>query len=133
MEMQQTPRYMRDEIDDVLVIDNMLASIESRLSITVDDRVSQGNAVERVRLAVLITCFLSSNEVWKNSLIPCRLSKLLVNCLSDSIDSPEWQFRRDLQVWCILVGSVVTTIQPCVVEGLSLAWEVLLKSLRSFA
>ena len=114
-----------------LHIDNMLASIESRLGWGRPEYGPPGSVAECVRLALLITCFLSFSEVWANSLIPSRLSENLLDRLTSSMQDVEWVSRRDMQLWCVLAGSSVTILEPCFVESLPQRWQRLLNEFRT--
>jgi hypothetical protein len=103
-------------------LSNMQASIESRLAFAQQVCKQAGPVAECCRIAIFITCFLSFTETWANPLIPCRLSDLLLTGLNDSLSSPVWINRRNLQVWLILTGSCATLLNNGCVENLEVKW-----------
>jgi hypothetical protein len=91
--------YLNHSIDDIQ------ASIESRLANLANLCKDFNMAAECTRLAAYICCYTAYVEIWKNFLIPCRCSSLLLDALVSSFDDSIWVKRRDLQLWLILVGS----------------------------
>jgi hypothetical protein len=55
-------------------IDNMQASIESRLFFLQDETEARGPVAECCRLATYICCYALFTEIWNGSIIPMRLS-----------------------------------------------------------
>lgn len=86
-------------------VDDIQASIESRLADLVDLCEGSNMAAECARLAAHICCYTAYVEVWKNFLIPCPCALLLLDAPESSFDDKVWIKRRDLQLWLILVGS----------------------------
>jgi hypothetical protein len=86
-------------------IDDIQASIESRLANLAELCKDFNVAAECARLAAYICCYTVYVEIWKNFLIPCRCSSLLLDALVSSFDDSIWIKRRDLQLWFVLVGS----------------------------
>jgi hypothetical protein len=115
------------ETEQGMIFDNMLASIEFRLMPPVDSGHPNYHAIECVRLAVLITCFLSCNKMWANNLVPCRFSQHLSRYMTHNLHDEAWNSRLDLQLWCIYVGAITTVLDPCPIDGLSEDWTAIIQ------
>jgi len=123
VELQEILLNNSDRPVDFFKVDNMQASIESRLA-------SQGPAAnalspiaECCRLAAFMTCFLTCTETWGNALVPCKLSDKLHGLLYNSLESPVWVHHRALQIWLLLVGSCTASLDRGHVEGLRGKWN----------
>ena len=113
-------------------VDNMQASIESRLAYQGSTCKALGPIAECCRLAAYLTCFLSYTETWDNLLIPCRLSDRLRALLDYSLEQSAWVQHRALQAWLLLVGSCTATMDRGYVEGLKERWNELLKRFTKY-
>ena len=126
IEMQELTSLPLLKVDaDAFAIDNMQASIESRLAWDTADCAPLTPISDCVRLATLITCFLAFNKTWANSLVPSLLSDMLLKRFAGCITDQAWEGRRrrPLQVWCALAGSFVTTLPYHAVERLGERWS----------
>jgi hypothetical protein len=108
-------------------IDDMQASIESRLETLGRLCKDFGVAAECSRLAAFICCYTSYVEVWKTFLIPCRCASLLSDALASSFDDPTWIKRRDLQLWLVLVGSCTAMLDQGHLEHLKSSYDILVR------
>lgn len=113
-------------------VDNMQASIESRLAYQGSACKALGPITECCRLAAYLTCFLSFTETWNNLLIPCRLSDRLRALLDNSLEHSAWAQHRALQTWLLLVGSRTATMDRGYVKGLKGRWSELLKRFTKY-
>lgn len=119
---------IQDAVSTQILIDNMQASIESRLAWDHAEAPPLHPVVECVRLALLLTCFLTFNQRWPHSLIPSRLCQRLKGNLTATLNNPEWCARRDLQLWCMFVGSSAMSSRS-MLENFA-AWEELLQRFK---
>lgn len=113
-------------------VDNMQASIESRLACEGSACRALGPIAECCRLAAYLTCFLSFTETWNNLLIPCKISDKFRVLLDNSLEQSTWAQHRALQVWLLLVGSCTATMDRGYVKGLKARWNELLKRFTKY-
>ena len=90
----------------LLMIDNMQASIESRLVCLVVQTRNMGPIVESCRLACYICCFITFAEIWNGSFILEEIANELAKVLLETQDDVCWDACRDLQLWLLCVGGV---------------------------
>jgi hypothetical protein len=127
-ELQFTVQSTKDQLAQRVLLSNMQASVESRLATCASD--SPSAITQCCSLALLIISFFSFTDTWGNALIPCRLSDKLRAALQDSITSSEWSDHRSLQMWCFLVGSIVSPLNEGYVESLCQRWNELSEMVR---
>lgn len=114
-----------DKVHPFRSVDDMQASIESRLANLADLCNAFNVAAECSRLAAYICCYTAYVEVWKNFLIPCRCASLLLDALVSSFDDMIWAKRRDLQLWFFLVGSCTARLDQGHLRGLKSGYNTL--------
>jgi hypothetical protein len=99
-----------------MLLDNMQASIESRLSFQGTVCRLFGSFAEMVRLAAFICCYCSWTDTWESNVVPSKVAKLLLDrlekslnleCPKGAISTAQWHSRGDLLLWLVFVGSVV--------------------------
>ena len=118
-------------------LENMQASIESRLELQGQSCKQLGVVTEAVRLALFMCCYCSWIEIWNDSLIPCRLAEKLINLLeptplfstrqSDSV----WLQHMDILLWLLLTTASVVKMDQGHVEGLKSRQRRLCMSART--
>ncbi|KAK5949527.1 hypothetical protein OHC33_009520 [Knufia fluminis] len=123
VELQEIILSNSDRAVDFFKVDNMQASIESRLAYQCPTANALSLTAECCRLAAFITCFLSFTETWDNVLVPCKLSDKLHVLLYNSLEDPVWVQHRALQIWLLLVGSCTASLDHGHVEGLKGKWD----------
>jgi hypothetical protein len=99
-------------------IDDMQASIESRLAFQGRACRKFGVVAECCRLAAYICCYISFMETWASSFIPSRLSAMLLKLLSNSLNSSVWSLRHNLLLWLAFIGSCVAGLDRGHVDDL---------------
>ena len=83
----------------ILEIDNMQASIESRLY---SFRNGTDETVECCRLAAYICAYLFFSDIWNAHLVPQQLSKQLAQQLA--LTNAQWDDKVDLVIWLCFIG-----------------------------
>lgn len=107
---------------DRMLVDDMQASIESRLAWDLPECPTLDPVAECVRLASLLTCFLTFNQTWPHSLVPAQLGRKLRDGLLDSMYDTDWLARRDLQLWCFFVGLNAMASRPTICNDARASW-----------
>ncbi len=93
------------EAVEPVAVDNIRASIVSRLVLLQQPSQTLGPIAECCRLAAYIVCYVSYQAASKDYFIPVRLSEKLLLILDNTIPSDIWSCRRDLLLWLVFVGS----------------------------
>ena len=125
----QTNHYASNDFH----IDDMQASIESRLAFQGRACRTFGVVAECCRLAAYICCYVSFMETWANSFIPSRLSAMLLKLLSNSLGTSVWSLRHNLLLWLAFVGSRIADIDKGHVDDLRAQYGRLLVRIREEA
>ena len=114
--MMKDQLYQRDH----MLLDDMQASIESRLSFVGPECRLLGDMAEMIRLAAFICCYCCWTDMWDSNVIPSKVAKLLLRKLQSSIGTSEleassaeavnkgWRNRGDLLLWLVFVGAMVS-------------------------
>lgn len=105
---------------DYLLLDDMQASIESRLSFQGKSCRLFGDVAEMIRLAAFICCYCCWTDTWNSNVIPSKVAKLLLRKLESTLDmdglekkpkwealNQKWQGHGDLLLWLVFVGAMV--------------------------
>jgi hypothetical protein len=85
-------------------IDNIQASIESRLFFLRPLTQALGPIAECTRLATYICTYQLFTEIWNNNAIPMRLSTYLQKLLLETCLEPLWEPAPDLLLWALFIG-----------------------------
>ncbi|KAK5070682.1 hypothetical protein LTR24_010618 [Lithohypha guttulata] len=123
VELQEILLNNSDRPVDFFKVDNMQASVESRLASQGPVANAQSPIAECCRLAAFMVCFLTCTETWNNVLVPCKLSDKLQGLVFNSLEDPVWVQHRALQIWLLLVGSCTASLDRGHVEGMKKKWN----------
>ena len=123
------PVYRRD----YMVLDDMQASIESRLSF-------QGKACRRfneisemIRLAAFICCYCCWMDTWNCKFIPAKVAESVLGMLEKSLYETDeaginiWNNRMELLLWLVFVGASVTQHEKWYTVGLKVKYAALMR------
>ncbi|KIW16716.1 hypothetical protein PV08_03905 [Exophiala spinifera] len=89
-----------------VALDDIRASIVSRLVVLQQACESLGPVSECCRLAAYIVCHLCSKTACAHAPhVPVRLSEKLAHVLQDTIRDAAWHLRHDLLLWLVFVGA----------------------------
>ncbi|OAL33384.1 hypothetical protein AYO20_07395 [Fonsecaea nubica] len=94
-------------------IEDLQASIQSRLVFHEDSCKKMGQIAECCRWAVYIVCYMTSTPTWTSAFVPLRLAEKLLAHLDKSLGTDLWRYRRDLFLWLLLVGMSVGNGRNC--------------------
>lgn len=100
----QRSRLANEVILSATEVDNIQASIESRLYNLRTRPIASSSIVMSCSLAAHICCYLVSTEIWSSTFIPTQLSLQLSHVLPRTISEPVWEDNVDLILWIIFVG-----------------------------
>lgn len=96
-------------------LDGLQASIESQLQDMTSACRERGAIAEVVRLATLFWCYCSWMEVWNDPLVPCRILRLMLDVLEQSLVTKHaesvWRSHLDLLCWLLCLASDVISIE----------------------
>lgn len=87
-------------------LDNMQASIESRIIYSRGTIQTMGPIAESCRLASYICCFTAFAEIWNGSFIVAQVAKDLAKLLLKTHNSICWVGHNELRLWLLIIGGV---------------------------
>ncbi|KIW38615.1 hypothetical protein, variant [Exophiala oligosperma] len=88
-----------------VAVDNIRASIVSRLVVLPQASENLGPVSECCRLAAYVVCHLCCKEARAHAYVPVSLSEKLAQVLHDTIRDEAWNLRHDLLLWLVFVGA----------------------------
>lgn len=88
-----------------VAVDDIRASIASRLVVLQQACKSLGPVSECCRLAAYIVCHLCCKSARAHLFIPAHLSERLGQIIHDTIRDGAWNLRHDLLLWLVFVGA----------------------------
>lgn len=136
---------MRDPVyrADFRLIDDMQASIESRLAFQGKACRLFGDLAEMARLAIFICTYCCWTDTWNSFAVPAKVASLLARRLHSflgmSVDwtgtennerfAQSWEQVGDLLLWLVLVGASVAQNERELVPGLKSSYAKIIRRL----